>query len=265
MTKNYKSHGNIKGVELKKKYGQHFLRDQTVICDMLKEVELNSSTSVFEIGCGAGVLTQAILNCDIARLWVFEIDPEWAQYVEDKIKDPRLKIFVENFLDVDLSILKPNAPWTLLANLPYVVTFPILYKLLNNIDLLKEGVIMIQEEVAQKIVKTSGRGYGYHSIYLQHYFDWKLLTKVPPEAFYPPPKVYSRLLYFKPRKILESIPKEQEFWEFIKRIFLNPRKTLKNNIKPYHYNLENISEETLSLRAQQLSKQQLIDLWKKIS
>ena len=86
---------------------------------------------------------------------------------------------------------------------------------------------MIQEEVAQKIVKTSGRGYGFPSLFFQHYFEWKLLEKVPPGAFFPPPKVYSRLLYFKPKKMLQQIPDEAEFWEFIKHCFAQPRRTLK--------------------------------------
>ena len=58
---------------------------------------------------------------------------------------------------------------------------------------------MIQEEVAQKLVKTSGRGYGYPSLFFQHYFDLQLLMKIAPGAFFPPPKVHSRLVYFKPR------------------------------------------------------------------
>ena len=87
----------------------------------------------------------------------------------------------------------------MLANLPYQVTFPILHNFQKNRHLLKEGVIMIQEEVAEKILKTSGRGYGYPSLFFQRYFTWKKLDKVPPTAFFPPPKVDSRLLYFKPR------------------------------------------------------------------
>ena len=140
------------------------------------------------------------------RFWIFEIDPQWAGYVKNAIPDPRMTIFQDNILDVDYSRFKPYAPWTLLANLPYQISFPILHILQKNRDLLAEGVIMVQEEVAQKIVKKSGRGYGYPSLFFQYYFDWKLLQKVPPGAFLPPPKVHSRLLYFKPRKNIEPIP-----------------------------------------------------------
>ena len=76
-----------KKISLKKKYGQHFLRDDSVIQVMLDKVDLNKKTSVFEVGCGDGFLTRAIMQTKIARLWVFEIDPEWSNYVKENIKD----------------------------------------------------------------------------------------------------------------------------------------------------------------------------------
>lgn len=250
------------GIALKKYLGQHFLRDHSVIENMISNVELTPKSSVFEIGCGDGFLTQAILGQDLERLWVFEIDPEWAEYVTKKFPDTRLTMFRENFLDVDFVNLASHAPWTVLANLPYQVAFPIIYKFQENRHLLKEGVIMIQEEVAQKIVKTGGRGYGFPAIFLQHYFEFKLLKKIAPDAFYPPPKVTSRLLYFKPKAIVEEIPYEQEFWKFIKLCFHQPRRTFKNNLEQSHYDVSRIQESTLKLRSQQMSKDDLIAVWK---
>lgn len=255
-----KSHG----IAIKKQYGQHFLRDQSVVEHMLDQVTLTDSSSVFEIGCGDGFLTQEIVKHPLARLWIFEIDPQWAGFVKNSIKDKRLSMFIENILDLDFKRLEPFAPWTLLANLPYQITFPILHLLQKNRLLLAEGVIMVQEEVAQKIVKTSGRGYGLPSLFFQHYFEWKLLNKVPPGAFLPPPKVYSRLLYFKPRKKLVEIPNEPEFWKFIKLCFLQPRRTLRNNLNSTHYDTSHFSEEVLKLRSQQMSMQDFLKIWKVI-
>jgi len=249
------------GILLKKYLGQHFLRDHSVIENMISNVELTPKTSVFEIGCGDGFLTQAILEQKIERLWVFEIDPEWADYVTKKFPDPRLTMFQENFLDTDFANLAPNGPWTILANLPYQVSFPIIYKLRENRHLLKEGVIMIQEEVAQKIVKSGGRGYGFPALFLQHCFEFKLLKKIAPDAFFPPPKVTSRLLYFKPKAIVEEIPDEKEFWKFIKLCFHQPRRTFKNNLEQYHYDLSKVPEATLQLRSQQMSKEDLVAIW----
>ncbi len=256
-------HGTSRGINLKKRYGQHFLRDHTVIERIIHGTSLSSSSSVFEIGCGDGVLTKAIINTRVTRLWVFEIDEEWAEHVKNEIHDKRLVMHTQNILDVDTRIFEPYAPWTLLANLPYQITFPILHLLYSMRHLLKEGVIMIQEEVAQKILKTSGKGYGYPSLFFQRYFEWKKLDKVPATAFYPPPKVESRLLYFKPRPAheIEPIDNESAFWDFIKTCFKQPRRMLRNNLSNSHYNWQSVPETTLALRAQQLSMQEFIELW----
>ena len=253
------------GIPLKKKFGQHFLRDSHIIRSMIFAVDITPTTSIFEIGCGDGFLTRAILDTNAARLFVFEIDPEWAEYVQKTFPDPRMTMIQENFLDVDFSLLQEHKPWTVLANLPYQVTFPILHVFQKQRHLLKEGVIMVQEEVAQKIVKTRGKGYGYSSLFFQHYFEWQLLDKVPPTSFHPAPKVFSRLLYFKPRADVTPIVDEEAFWLFVIACFKQPRRTLKNNLMSTHYDKEKIPVEILSLRAQELSMLQLLDLWKNIN
>jgi 16S rRNA (adenine1518-N6/adenine1519-N6)-dimethyltransferase len=249
------------GIPLKKQFGQHFLRDMRIVHNMIFAVEINATTSIFEIGCGDGFLTEQILVTPAARLQIFEIDPDWAHYVENKFADARLKVTIDNFLDIDLRILEKDAPWTVLANLPYQVTFPILHRFQEYRHLLKEGVVMVQEEVAQKIVKQKGRGYGYPSLFFQHYFAWKLLDKVPPTAFHPAPKVFSRLLYFKPHANVVEIPEEEKFWKFIKHCFKQPRRTLKNNLAHTHYKVDNIDAAQLALRAQEMSMKDLLAVW----
>ena len=250
------------GIPLKKKYGQHFLRDSHIVQSMISAVDITTETSIFEIGCGDGFLTRAILDTSAARVLVFEIDPEWAEYVKNALPDSRLHIIQDNFLEVNVPlILEQHKPWTVLANLPYQVTFPILHTFQENHHLLQEGVVMVQEEVAQKIVKQKGKGYGYSSLFFQHYFEWKLLDKIPPTAFYPAPKVFSRLLYFKPGKNIVAIPDEDMFWQFVKFCFKQPRRTLKNNLSQTHYKVEKIPAHIMALRAQELSFQQLLDIW----
>lgn len=249
------------GIAIKKQFGQHFLRDQSIIDSIIRSVKLTSKSSVFEIGCGDGVLTRAILHEDIARLWVFEIDPEWVTHARKTFNDDRLTVYQEDILDVNFDRFKEHAPWNLLANLPYQITFPLLHMLQKNRALLGEGVIMVQEEVAQKIVKTSGRGYGFPSLFFNHFFEWRLLDKIPPTAFYPAPKVFSRLLYFKPRKDTQPISDEEGFWKFVKICFKQPRRTLKNNLAQTHYPMNRIADETLALRSQQLDFDGFIKIW----
>ena len=161
-------------------------------------------------------------------------------------------------------MLEPYAPWLLLANLPYNITFPILYRLQAYRLLFTEGVLMMQDEVAQKIIQTSGRGYGFPSLFLQHYFTWKLLRKVPPDSFYPAPNVMSRLVHVAPIADPEHIPYEGAFWHFVQVCFTRPRKTLRNNLKRAGYPCDIFATETLDLRAQQMNKQRFITLWKDI-
>ena len=252
------------GIPLKKKFGQHFLRDVRVVHSMIFAVEITATTSIFEIGCGDGFLTRAILDTPAARLLAFEIDPDWAQYIATSLTDDRLTVIEENFLDIDFALLEEHKPWTVLSNLPYQVTFPILQRFYENRHLLKEGVIMVQEEVAQKIVKNRGRGYGYPSLFFQHYFEWKLLDKIPPTVFHPAPKVFSRLMYFKPHATVIPIPDEEAFWKFIKHCFKQPRRTLRNNLAHTKYSLEKLTDDVLALRAQELSMKDLLGIWELI-
>jgi 16S rRNA (adenine1518-N6/adenine1519-N6)-dimethyltransferase len=253
------------GIFLKKRYGQHFLREQSVVDHMLDKVHLDAGSSVFEIGCGDGFLTRSILATKVKQLWVFEIDHEWAAHVRTTLPDSRLKMHEVNVLDQDFSIFDAEKPWTLLANLPYQITFPILHRLQQSRHRLREGVIMVQEEVAQKIVKSHGKGYGYPSLFFQYYFEWELLEKVPPTAFVPPPKVFSRLLYFKPRQSLQPIPQEEAFWDFIKLCFKQPRRTLRNNLVQTHVDIARIPEATLLLRAQQMKLGDFLKVWELIA
>ena len=256
----------LQGIELKKRYGQHFLKDRTYVDRMIEAVHLDSTISVMEIGCGEGILTGAILENSCKKLQVFEIDRQWAEHVQQKYgSDDRLSITLNNVLDERWDELQSQAPWVLLANLPYQITFPILYLLQKNREMFLEGVVMVQEEVAQKIVKTSGRGHGYSSLYFQHYFDWKLLDKIAPEAFYPAPNVFSRLLYFKPRKEVQEIPNEVEFWKFIKLCFNQPRRTLRNNLAQSHFDLQRLDENRLKQRAEELSMDEMLQVWQLLS
>ncbi len=248
------------GIFLKKKLGQHFLRDSSVTDGMINRVEM-TNMPVLEIGCGDGFLTRALLQHPVSKVQVFELDTEWADYVRKTVRDKRLTVENVDVLRADFEILRADAPWLLLANLPYQVTFPILHRIQQYRDLFKEGVVMVQEEVAQKIVKTGGRGYGYPALFFQHYFEWELQQLVPPHAFFPPPKVNSRLLYFKTRVITDPIPDEPLFWKFIKQCFSQPRRMLKNNLTGSIYDPEIVPAQFNGLRAQQMSMADLRLIW----
>ena len=253
---------------LKKKFGQHFLTQRSVVDQAIARVSLDQNSYVLEIGGGAGFLTSAILEQKIAGLRVYEIDSEWAKYLIDGLAQDialnRLEVFEQDFMQLDFKELQAQAPWTVLANLPYNVSFPIMERFVRNRDLFKEGVVMVQEEVAQKIVKSSGRGYGAISLFFQYYCDWELLGKIPPTAFNPPPKVFSRLIYFKPKQQVTPIVDEINFWKFMRMCFKFPRRTMRNNLAQTHYAWQALPEEVLALRAQQMNIGQFLAIWDQI-
>src|SRR5579872_1087228 len=201
-TRNYHDHDHDHDMPRKKKgLGQNFLRKQSVVDNMIAKVTITPETSVLEIGCGDGFLTKSILEqTKCKKLVCYEIDPDWVKYVSKKIKNSRLEIRLKNILESNFAQeLSGDKPWVILANLPYQITFPIIFLIQQNKDLFQEGVIMVQEEVAQKIVAKRGKGYSPTSLLLQYNFDWTLMEKIEPGAFSPPPKVYSRLLHFRPK------------------------------------------------------------------
>ncbi len=251
----------------KKKFGQHFLRKQSVVDHMIDRVNISPQTTVVEIGCGDGFLTSAILEqSKCKQLLVYEIDREWLEVVKTKVHDERLVLNLQNILELDFEKeLVTHAPLVLLANLPYQITFPIIFLIQKHKHLFQEGVVMVQEEVAQKITAQSGRGFSATTMFLQYHFDWQLMEKIEPGAFVPPPKVFSRLLYFKPKLDVKPIPDEDAFWKFLKLCFKSPRQTLRNNLRTTHYPYEKLSVETLGLRAQQLSFEVFLGIWKEFS
>jgi 16S rRNA (adenine1518-N6/adenine1519-N6)-dimethyltransferase len=252
-------------IKKKKHLGQHFLRRQSVADHMIEAANITPETSILEIGCGDGFLTQSILLAtQCKQLVVYEIDPEWANFVKEKLQDKRLVIRIDDILSIDWHILEKDKPWIMLSNLPYQITFPILFKLQEHKDLFTEGVIMIQDEVAQKITATHGKKYSPTSLFLQYHFHLKLLEKIDPTAFSPPPKVNSRLVHFKPKTDPTPIPHKKSFWKFLKLCFRFPRQTLKNNLKSTHYPYKILTEELLAKRAQQLTFDQFLELWELI-
>jgi 16S rRNA (adenine1518-N6/adenine1519-N6)-dimethyltransferase len=257
----------IDGIPLLKKFGQHFLRDEQVLEHIVAIANLPKDAHVIEIGCGQGALTKKLLEQPIAQVLVFEIDPAWSEYVGSTIQDPRLKIITDDVLAINLQEFLAQepyiGPWHLCANLPYNITFPLVYKLFELRDRIPYLTIMIQEEVAQRIVATYGRSLGFHSLYLQHYATWELHQKIAPGAFFPPPKVNSRVLHAT-WKHPEPIPHEPEFWKFIKRCFEQPRRMLSNNLAPYAYDTSTMNQQYLIKRAQEMTMTDFLTIWSTI-
>lgn len=253
------------GIPVKKKaLGQNFLRKHSVVDNMINEVKITPETTVIEIGCGDGFLTQAILTqSKCKKLVCFEIDKEWASYVKARITDSRLDLRLENILDASFDTVESTAPLIMLANIPYQITFPILYMIQRSKERFADIILMVQEEVGQKLAASRGRSFSAVTMFFQHHFTIQLLEKIEPGAFVPPPKVFSRLVKLTPRQS-PFIPNEDLFWEMVKLCFRSPRQTLKNNLRTTHYDLTRLSEELLGKRSQQLTFEDFFAMWCKL-
>jgi len=246
--------------------GQHFLRKQSTVDNMINDVCITPETTVIEIGCGDGFLTRSILNqTPCKKLIIIELDSRWANFVEGTYGCKRLQVITADALDYDYESLSEKKPIVLLANLPYQITFPLFKKFVAHATLFSEAIVMLQEETAQKIAAKKGRSYGALSLYFQHFFNISLMEKVEPQAFEPAPKVTSRLLHFTPNTNRPEIENLEGFWLFLRSLFKTPRQTLKNNLKRTSIDIKKVPKEYLTLRAQQLELPALIALWNSVN
>jgi len=248
----------------KKHLGQHFLISQTPINTMLSTIPITEDTTIVEIGCGNGILTRALLETKCRALHVVEIDADWANHIYHTIKDPRLTIHHADALTFDFTQLKGSGRLVLMANLPYLITFPLFAKIVEHHPLFDDGMVMIQDEAAERIAHKTGRRFGAVSMFLQHSLTVTLSDAVPASFFSPPPKVLSRLMRFQPKQSRIPLENPEAFWSFVYECFKSPRQTLGNNLKRTCHAWQKLSTEQLQLRAQQLNEQQMYELWQEI-
>lgn len=177
-----------------RRWGQHFLRSQDVIDRIVAAGDLEQAGRVLEIGPGEGVVTRG-LCAGAAEVHAFEIDPDLAQRLRDH-GPPNLRLHEGDFLQQDLRPLAEGGePWTVVANLPYYITAPILDRLLWERPLpLRHAVLMMQKEVADRICHPASRDAGALTYIVGAFHRVEYLFTVPPGCFAPPPKVDSAVV-----------------------------------------------------------------------
>ncbi len=215
-------------MRLKKSLGQHFLRDKGVVKRIVDAGEITPQDRVVEIGPGGGALTEEILKRNPKELYLIEIDPEWVNYLKERFGD-KVKVFKADATTFNFSSLGEGLKF--FGNLPYNVSTRIIRNLLDHRRALKKGVFMVQNEVADRLVATSGKEYGYLPALLQNFFRIKKLFKVSPKAFTPPPKVVSAVFEMEPTGFEMEEGELRAFEEFLKKAFSMRRKKLKRNLK----------------------------------
>ncbi|AIT09160.1 16S rRNA methyltransferase [Candidatus Francisella endociliophora] len=247
----------------KKSLGQNFLQDENIITKIVQLANIKKDNTVIEIGPGLGALTRHILSkCNNVNVVEFDssvIDT----LLENCSKYGVPTVYNEDFLKFDINKVS-NEKIKLIGNLPYNISSPILFKVIEISDKIIDAHFMLQKEVVERIVsQPNSKSYGRLSVVLQYHFDCSLILKIPPEVFYPQPKVDSAILRLKP-KISKATLKNYSFFEkIVKQSFAQRRKTLHNNLKDI-IKERNIDPDSLpvntKLRAENLSVDDFVNL-----
>lgn len=252
-------------MKAKKSLGQHFLTDSSIaqnIVNALSFKQDNKKTDCLEIGPGQGVLTNYLLEKDEYNLKVAEIDREAIEYLKLNIPKIADKIIEGDILKLDFTKYF-KAPMLVIGNLPYNITGPIFFKLLENKEMIQQAVVMIQKEVAERIVSPPGsKVYGILSVLLQTFFKTEMLFTVGPQLFNPPPKVHSSVIRLTKLEKQPNIADFNRYKNIVKAAFNQRRKTLRNAIK--FYDTSQIDQSMLSKRAEQLDVKDYVYLYEKL-
>lgn len=218
----------------KKKFGQNFLIDKNILDKIVDATGADEDSVVLEIGPGIGTLAVELAKRG-ATVYAIELDSDLIPILKENFKEyPNINLIHGDALKVDyqklLGSYAGKKKLKVAANLPYYITTPLIFKILET-DLPWESLtLMMQLEVAQRIsAKPGGKDYGSLTVAVNYYGKPQLTTKAPAQAFYPPPKVDSAVLTIKISDDRIDV-NEQQFFKVVRTAFSQRRKTLLNNL-----------------------------------
>lgn len=228
---------NLEQVRAKKHLGQHFLTDLGIARDIAEAVSADAGAgacSVLEIGPGMGMLTQFLIPRADLKLEVAEIDVESVVYLHEHYPD--LTVIEGDFLEMDLKarygLVADGGGVVIAGNFPYNISSQIFFKVLDNLDIVRGVVCMLQREVAVRIAQGPGtKDYGILSVFLQAYFDVEYLFTVDETVFNPPPKVKSGVIRLRRNEVTDLGCDPVLFRKVVKGIFNQRRKTVRNSLR----------------------------------
>ena len=245
-----------------KRFGQHYLKDENIISKIISEISPQPDDLILEIGPGEGALTSRLI-AKVNKLLAVEIDNR--KYEQLQRKFPNLILIKDDFLRINLQDIynQYKQKLRIVGNIPYNITSPILFKMVEQRKIIHDSVLMIQHEVAKRIAaKPCNKDYGILSVIVQHFAEVNLCFKVSPNVFFPRPKVFSSVIHLTFKNNLINYQKDEIFINIVKAAFNNRRKMLYNSLKNSIFsnlNFEN-SGIDLSKRAEQLTTEDYVKL-----
>ncbi len=253
----------------RKSLGQHFLHDANIARNIVGELQLLPGDNVLEIGPGPGVLTALLVEKDVS-LTAIDVDARAIAELRTRFPEPEhpdLRLIEGDILKVDYSVLREghDSPFRIIGNLPYNITSQILFGLYGTTSDVRDAVIMMQKEVADRIVSGPGsKEYGILSVMTQTHADIRRCFNVSPNVFRPRPKVWSTVLHLSFHdRMLVQIKNYSFFKRLVKATFGQRRKTLGNSLRNMGIEKAHIPPslvEFLGRRPEQLSVGEFITL-----
>ncbi len=227
----------MEDIKAKKSLGQNFLKDEKVLKLISDSFSYTKDDLIIEIGPGKGALTKYLIQKPSSFL-CYELDDRMKDLLV-AFKSENCEIIFDDFLkrDIKQDIKKDYKNIYVIANIPYYITTPIITHILESGIPLSGMSLLVQKEVAERFVSLpKSREYGYFTVLLQHYFTMEKVLDVPPKSFNPMPKVMSSVVKFTRKENKYNLDIVL-FQDFLKQAFSQKRKTLKNNLKSYHWNI----------------------------
>ena len=219
------------GVRAATSIGQRFLVDRSVLHAIVEAADLGPDDDVLEVGPGPGVLT-AELASRVRSVTAVEIDERMVAVLRDTLAGrANVQVVRADALKVDLFAVADRAPTRIVANLPFQITTPLLERFLGDARRPPLVVVLIQEEVARRIVATprDAKQRGFLSVFVQSYAEPRLVRRVPPRAFRPPPRVSSAVVALRTRARPAFAPlDDRAFLRFVSDVFRHRRKQLRS-------------------------------------
>ncbi len=265
------------GIKFNKALGQNFLIDQSVLDCTIQASGINGTYGVIEVGPGIGTLTVE-LSKHAGKVVAIELDRNIAEYLKKAfVAYDNVEIVQGDALKTDLKKIideyMPGMPVVVIANLPYYITTPLIMRFLEE-DLPFESItVLIQKEVAQRIVSKAGKKeYGAISVAVQYYSTPEIVKIVPPDSFMPPPKVTSAVIKMDIKNHTKpAVEDEKNLFKVVHAAFGQRRKTLVNALSSAFSvpknEIENIVKDITGngkIRGEQLDLRQFIQISEKL-
>jgi len=260
---------NKHNFKFNKAYGQNFIFDKNFLTSIVEGI-VDKDTVVLEIGAGAGTLTSIL--CEYAKkVYSFEIDNNLKPILEERLSEyNNVQLIFDDIMKVDTKEIENmiDEKFIIVANIPYYITTPIIFKFLEESENMTSMTIMIQLEVAERLVASAGsKNYGAITPAIDYRGNAKIIKKVSRKMFTPMPNVDSAIVKIDIDKNKYNVTNSKVTDDTIKCAFAMRRKTLENNIKSYFKFssdiIDKIFEESKlekTIRGEKLTTEQLVNL-----